>query len=160
MEDFGPIFNPKTVMKQILTKIHIDLNIVLFQDQLEATTPVLEPVASTSDFPSTPNSSKNQKSAQNTAKQSSYISAPPPFSPIKRDKKPVDPEEIPSSVGNATEESFVVGQDNPSTSTKDSGTTEESVPCPVCQVTFSALKQKTTFSCTFVSVSSFFNSHQ
>ena len=147
-------------MKQILTKIHIDLNIVLFQDQLEATTPVLEPVASTSDFPSTPNSSKNQKSAQNRAKQSSYTSEPPPFSPVKRDKKPVDPEEMPSSAGNATEESFVVGQDNPSTSTKDSRTTEESVPCPVCQVTFSALKQKTTFSCTFVSVSSFFNSHQ
>merc|ERR1719295_814816 len=91
-------------------------------------------MASTSDSPSIPNSSKNQKSAQNTAKQSSYISAPPPFSPIKRDKKPVDPEETSSAVGNATEESFVVGQNNPSTSTGDSRTTEESVPCPVCQV--------------------------
>ena len=147
-------------MKQILTKIHIDLNIVLFQDQLEATTPVLDPAPSTSDSPSTPNSSKNQKSAQNRVKPSSYISEPPLFSPVKTDMKTLDPEETSSAAGNSTEESFVVGQDNPSTSTKDSGTTEESVPCPVCQVTFSALKQKTTFSCTFVSVSSFFNSHQ
>ena len=80
---------------------------MLFQDQLEATTPVLEPVASTSDFPSTPNSSKNQKSVQNTPNPSNYISAPPLFSPVKRDEKPVDPAETSSAVGIGTEESFV-----------------------------------------------------
>ena len=129
-----------------MIEIHIDLNIVLFQDQLDAT-PVLEPVASTSDSPSTPNSSKNQKLTQNRAKQSSYISAPPTFSPVKRDKKPVDLEETSSAVGNATEESFAVCQDNPSTSTGDFRTTEESVPCPVCQVTFFCLEVKKSIIC-------------